>query len=302
LVTVDGDAATLAELSADDTEPLGTAAAYGPMQAFYFSSGTADALCEEAPDSGLLIQTPQGTTEVTLNVNGVDISLGSTILLSADAPEDDADLGELAISLLEGEATVSVEDETRTLIAGTRITVPIDADLEAAGPPSDAEPYDPEGLGALPIALLEEEIAIAEPPTEEELAEASALTPLSGAWLFRFTSLEASGGCPPEVGAAMEIGLGSVGDSPVDIDFSGGFTATNLENLAAVLGGGGAGVEYFDVEPGVVGFRFSADGSVFETIYTLVDPALITFTGTLDFGSILAGCVINVAGQAEHQG
>ena len=50
-------------------EPL-----YNPMQAFYFQSGV-DAMCPAAPDSGMLIQTPEGVGEVTFLINEVDISL-----------------------------------------------------------------------------------------------------------------------------------------------------------------------------------------------------------------------------------
>jgi hypothetical protein len=60
---------------------------YGPMQAFYFQSGAQDAACQEAPDSGLLIQTPEGVGEVTLLINEVNIQLGSTVYFQAQ-PSD----------------------------------------------------------------------------------------------------------------------------------------------------------------------------------------------------------------------
>src|SRR5690606_12835103 len=48
--------------------------AYGPMQVFYLQTGVQDAPCGEAPNSGLMIQTPEGVAEVTLLMNEVDIS------------------------------------------------------------------------------------------------------------------------------------------------------------------------------------------------------------------------------------
>lgn len=50
-----------------------------PMQAFYFSTGAGASNCNEAPDS-LMIQGPN-SLEVAINANGVDINIGSTIVL-----------------------------------------------------------------------------------------------------------------------------------------------------------------------------------------------------------------------------
>ena len=50
-----------------------------PMQAFYLRTGAGDAQCDEAPESGLLVQTPKGVGEVAFNVNGVDVQMGSTV-------------------------------------------------------------------------------------------------------------------------------------------------------------------------------------------------------------------------------
>ena len=46
----------------------GDTTTYGPMQAFYFTSGIGDAQCNEAPDSGMLIQTPQGVGLVNFRI------------------------------------------------------------------------------------------------------------------------------------------------------------------------------------------------------------------------------------------
>jgi hypothetical protein len=52
-----------------------------PMQAFYFSTGTGISNCNEAPDS-LMIQGPN-SLEVAINANGVDINIGSTLVMTA---------------------------------------------------------------------------------------------------------------------------------------------------------------------------------------------------------------------------
>ncbi len=50
---------------------------YGPMQAFYLTTGLGEPTCTEAPDV-LIVYNPTGV-DVTLNVNGLEVTLGSTI-------------------------------------------------------------------------------------------------------------------------------------------------------------------------------------------------------------------------------
>src|SRR5690606_10481517 len=49
----------IADASAEDQNP---------MQAFYFSSGIGESACNEAPN-GMLVQTPEGVTEVSMTMN-----------------------------------------------------------------------------------------------------------------------------------------------------------------------------------------------------------------------------------------
>jgi hypothetical protein len=140
----------------EDTEATETAEPeYKPMQAFYFKSGFNDAPCTEAPDSGILIQTPQGAGTIDLVMNEVNVSLGSTVYVQAQ-PD-----GEMVINVIEGEATVSALGATVIVPAGTRARVLLDADLAASGAPVGPEPYDEGAFVALPISLLTEEIEVA---------------------------------------------------------------------------------------------------------------------------------------------
>jgi hypothetical protein len=113
------------------------------LNAFYFHSGIGDAPCEEAPNSGVLVSTPQGVGEVSFRVNGVDIALGSTAFLQSQ-PND-----EMLFNLLEGEAFLSVFGETRRLVPGTRVRIPIDEASEAFGLPSMIEMCDVSDLKGL---------------------------------------------------------------------------------------------------------------------------------------------------------
>ncbi len=57
-----------------------SAAEYGPMQAFYLSTGIGEARCREAPNDGIMVQTPEGAGSINLMVNEVEIELGSTVV------------------------------------------------------------------------------------------------------------------------------------------------------------------------------------------------------------------------------
>ncbi len=156
LVSVTGDASLLNVVSADEL-------VYSPMQAFYFQSGINDAPCVEAPKSGMLIQTPRGQGVVELLVNEVKISLGSTVYLQAVAGDA------LYVNLLNGQAVVEAFGERITAFAGTVVSVPLDANLAASGPPNLPAPYPAEFVETLPVSLLEYQPNLSEPLTQEEI-------------------------------------------------------------------------------------------------------------------------------------
>jgi hypothetical protein len=148
---------------------------FGAMQAFYFRSGMDDRPCEAAPDSGILIQTPEGVGEITLLVNEVVIDLGSTAYLQAEAGN------QMVISVVEGEGTVTAFETSVSVPAGTSVSVPLDENGVASGAPQAAQAYDDAELESLPIELLAEEISIA-PALEQE----SAGVPIVGEWSLYF--------------------------------------------------------------------------------------------------------------------
>ncbi len=127
------------------------------IRAFYFRSGFNDAPCQEAPASGMLVQTPEGASKVSFHINEVDIRLGSTAFMQAEAGR------EMAVSVVEGEAEVTAQGVTRTVPAGSKTRVPLDANLQAAGAPAEPEPYDAVALRPLPVSALERPVAAAAP-------------------------------------------------------------------------------------------------------------------------------------------
>ncbi len=137
---------------------------YGPMQAFYLKSGQNDSMCAKAPDSGLLIQTPEGVAEVSLLINEVDIQIGSTVYFQAQPG------GDMTIRVVEGAAQATAAGITYRVIAGTETTIPMDENLNPAGPPSAPRPYDMSEVQALPMNSLERKVQIHPPATPAELA------------------------------------------------------------------------------------------------------------------------------------
>jgi hypothetical protein len=136
-----------------------------PMQAIYLATGLGNAQCSEAPDSGLLVQTPQGAGQITFNINGVDISAGSTVVFSAYPGK------RMRVSTLQGAAILYLEGEAYPVIAGTYVDTPMDSDLEPYDEPADPQAYTQEDYEWLPEELLGEEIEVADPLTDEELEE-----------------------------------------------------------------------------------------------------------------------------------
>ncbi len=141
-----------------DVEIENTAAAdQNPMQAFYLRSGVGDADCQQAPESGVLIQTPHGVKSVSFNINGVDIEVGSTIMLQAQPA------GDFTIRTLEGAAVVTMNGRAYPVIAGTEMSLPLDDQLHASGLPSMPVPLSETVIESLPLAPLPRAIPPAAP-------------------------------------------------------------------------------------------------------------------------------------------
>lgn len=166
LLTSAGDLQTL-----DVVEP--SSRYYGPMQAFTFKSGQNDSMCAEAPDSGLLVQTPEGVAEVTLLVNEVNVQIGSTVYFQAQPG------GDMTVSVVEGAARVTTAGQTYTAIAGSQLTVPVDENLTPSGPPTYPTAYAIGDVQALPVSSLERPITIHSPANPEDIAAANRPVELS---------------------------------------------------------------------------------------------------------------------------
>lgn len=149
-----------------NTVPAEGSEEFTPMQAFLLRTGLGDAQCADAPESGLVVQTPEGVGEVTFNINGVEVGMGSTVVFRAQAD------GEMTVSTIEGLAVLEVEDEVQPVPAGTRLRVPMDRALRPFRRLIHRpEPYELRNLEGIPLRLLQRRINVAPPLTASQVSE-----------------------------------------------------------------------------------------------------------------------------------
>lgn len=129
---------------------------YGPMQAFYFRTGVGDTACEEAPDSGILVQTPQGAGEVTINVNGLEVALGSTMHIGSVQLADMPGTSAFGASLLEGKGWYNGGSIP---VSYTQVFV---QENGQSMPYGDPYPTDPALFDHVPLHLLPDPVYISQ--------------------------------------------------------------------------------------------------------------------------------------------
>lgn len=129
---------------------------FGPMQAFYFVSGL-QPNCKEAPPSSLLIQSPKGY-EVTLRANGLDMKVGSSVVLTAQKDEH------MRLTTLEGEVFVTYNEQTQIIPQGFETALELGGEdgLTPQGAPDTVYLMDDEAWQSLAEATA----AITDEPLE----------------------------------------------------------------------------------------------------------------------------------------
>jgi len=127
------------------------------MQVFSVQTRVGAVQCDALPNSGLIIQTPAGQ-RAQMQINGTEIILGSTAMLTASAH------GEMVIALLEGHSEISAHSVTRILTPGTEVRIALGGDdgMQAQSAPSEAQPYaDMTDMEPM-LALLERDFELPE--------------------------------------------------------------------------------------------------------------------------------------------
>jgi hypothetical protein len=126
-----------------------------PMQAFQLRTGVNDAACAQAPQSGVLIQTPEGARKVNFTINGVDMAVGSTVFFQADPDRH------LSINTLEGHVSVEAAGRKVQVPSGNGVQIPLwsgGLDIRAGARPLEATALELDTLQNLPLGLLDHPI------------------------------------------------------------------------------------------------------------------------------------------------
>jgi hypothetical protein len=131
---------------------------YGPMQAFYLQNGKQQTTCQNVPNDGILIQTPEGVAQVQLWINEVKIKLGSTAFIQSKP-----DSKTMTVTTLEGAAHVEALGVEQVAVAGTTVTVRVDENQKPVAPPSLPQAYNLNEVQQLPVESLERQITAAAP-------------------------------------------------------------------------------------------------------------------------------------------
>ena len=142
-----------------------TTAQQAPMQVFMLRTGLGNAGCSEAPESALMIQTPTGVESVTFNINGLNIEIGSTVVIQAQAGRA------MTINTLEGAAVVTLDGVTYPVVAGTELSIPMNDQMQPDGLPTLPTPFCAARMDTMPRAVFQRTVSDAQPMADAELAK-----------------------------------------------------------------------------------------------------------------------------------
>ncbi|MAU09018.1 MAG: hypothetical protein CL607_04290 [Anaerolineaceae bacterium] len=262
----------------------------GTMDAVYFRSGIGAPECADAPD-GVLIQTPEGVGEVSFTLNNVQIQLGSTAYLQAEAEDG------LTFNLLEGDATLIADDSEQIIEGGQFVTIPLDENLDASGPPTEPEPIDFDTLPNLPISVLP--IDISDQLPDDENTSSEAIIPLSGNWIYTRGDVELSAGCPPMM-ANMLSSSTPITESAF-VDFGGqpfDFQTFLTENSEGGLPPG----EFINVDANTFQWTMSEDGGSFIYELAVISETRLEGYFLMDINAEGVSCTIRMPFEVEHAG
>lgn len=160
---VDGGDETLPVVNENSPVPNLVPAEFGAMQSLELLSASTPAECGEGlPDSGMMLQSPSGTSsDLRFQVNGVIIEFNGTIFMRAQASRA------LIVYILEGQAALIDADGNRLGgVMNEELSAPLDANLVPSGA-FTADNYNAEALAGLPTRLLPRAIAFGLEPIEE---------------------------------------------------------------------------------------------------------------------------------------
>ncbi len=119
---------------------------------------SADRVCEDAPESALILQSPSLEEATYIIINNVQIEFAGTVLIQAATNQD------LSIQVLEGNSKIEWLTSSAYLTAGAQASLPeIDTML------LEIEPYNMASLQMMPILYLDRRIILPAPLSAAEI-------------------------------------------------------------------------------------------------------------------------------------
>ena len=140
------------------------------MQAFTLRNGMNDPACAEAPESGILIQTPLAIERVSLLINEVEVRIIGTIFVQTRGDV-------LTVFTLDGTVGVSAFGSAWRVPPGASVDTPLNSQHIARDVPEQPTPYRFASVQALPVSILPQVISIPEAISSFELARVLPPTP-----------------------------------------------------------------------------------------------------------------------------
>lgn len=134
-----------------------------PFQVMSVLTGIDDAPCLGAPESGLLIQSPNVVDAVEMTINGVDLLLSGTLFLQASP--DNA----MILQQVDGQTLVRFANQRQWLVSGAEVSIPLDASLTVSGEISTISPLSSENLVGIPLNNLNYRVRVPAVITQAEI-------------------------------------------------------------------------------------------------------------------------------------
>jgi hypothetical protein len=140
------------------------------MQALLVSSRDVDPSCADAPNSGLLLQSPDGlSSRVRTRINKVIVEFNGTLFIRSQPN------GNFSAIVLEGEARFIADGFRSEAVSGFEVIVSVDGQSQAISAPVP-DSYDASLVRNLPVSLLGRLVALPEVVQPEPTLETAAAT------------------------------------------------------------------------------------------------------------------------------
>ncbi|GAB5491953.1 MAG: hypothetical protein Phog2KO_21680 [Phototrophicaceae bacterium] len=123
------------------------------FQIMTMRNNSTSSLCDDAPPSGMLLQSPNTSDAVEITINGLDMLIAGTIFL--ETVDDD-----FILRQIEGQSLLRLATQQQWIVSGSEISVTLDSTATVTGNLSEIEPFDSTYLARLPLNSLNYRVGI----------------------------------------------------------------------------------------------------------------------------------------------